>query len=285
MVTLSFSNQQIIDCIKSNKAFIISRFGLETLLCFDYLHNKPINYKNLNQTMRACGIYSKFSEQKVFEEYFQEVINTIQNSDKLACFQGTESWLYSIQKESIDKFNLIEIHSRSLEPFYIVQQNEIPWSHYLIGKKVLVINPFVKSFQKQMNNNFQIFKDKPIFLQNQHFIYYQSFQTHGDNHIHNDWKETFSIMCKDIEKLDFDIALLGCGAYGLPLCNFIKSKLNKSAIYVGGGLQLLFGVMGERWMKRDDWKKIIEENNTKFIRPSGDELLEKRHTVENSCYW
>jgi hypothetical protein len=289
-VTLSFSNQQIIDCIKSDNPFIISRFGAETLLCFDYLHNKQINYKNMNQIMRNCGIYSKSNEQRVFEEYFEKVKDTIKNSDCLACFQEKETKsLYqtfiSIQKESIDKFNLIEIHSRSLEPFYIVQQNEIPWSHYLIGKKVLVINPFVKSFQKQMKNNFQIFKDKPIFLENQHFIYYQSFQTHGDNHIHNDWKETFSIMCKDIEKLDFDIALLGCGAYGLPLCNFIKSKLNKSAIYVGGGLQLLFGVMGERWIQRDDWKKIIEENNTKFIRPSGDELLETRNTIENSCYW
>jgi len=287
MTTLSFSNQQIANHIKSQKPFIISRFGAETILCFDYLHNKHINYKNLNEIMRNCGIYSKSNEQRVFEEYFEEVINTIENSDCLACFQpgNINPTICSIQKESIDKFNLIEIHSRSLEPFYIVQQNEIPWSHYLIGKKVLVINPFVKSFQKQMNKNFQIFKDKPIFLENQHFVYYQSFQTHGDNHIHNDWKETFSIMCKDIEKIDFDIALLGCGGYGLPLCNFIKSKLNKSAIYIGGGLQLLFGVMGERWMKTDNWKNIIQENNTKFIRPSGDELLETRNTIENSCYW
>jgi len=261
MITLSFSNQQIINHIKSNNPFIISRFGQETILCFDFLHNNYIHYNKLNQIMRNCGIYSKSNNQLVFDEYFQEVINTIENSDCLACFQpgNINPTICSIQKESIDKFNLIEIHSRSLEPFYIVQQNEIPWTHYLIGKKVLVINPFVKSFQKQMNNNFQIFKDKPVFLENQHFVYYQSFQTHGDNHIHNDWKETFSIMCKDIEKIDFDIALLGCGGYGLPLCNFIKSKLNKSAIYIGGGLQLLFGVMGERWMKRDDWKNIIEE--------------------------
>ena len=291
MATLSFSNQQIANQIKSQTPFIISRFGLgaETILCFDYLHNKHINYKNLNEIMRNCGIYSKSNEQRVFEEYFQEVINTIKNSDCLACFNTETKCLYqsfnSIQKESINNFDLIEIHSRSLEPFYIVQKNEIPWTHYLIGKKVLVINPFVKSFQKQMINKFQIFKDKPIFLENQHFIFYQSFQTHGGNHIHDNWKETFSIMCKDIEKLDFDIALLGCGAYGLPLCNFIKSKLNKSAIYVGGGLQLLFGVMGGRWEQRDDWKQIIQENNTKFIRPSGDELLEKRNTIENSCYW
>ena len=30
-----------------------------------------------------------------------------------------------------------------------------PWTHYLIGKKVLIINPFVDSFKKQLQNNFQ----------------------------------------------------------------------------------------------------------------------------------
>ena len=35
-------------------------------------------------------------------------------------------------------------------------------------------------------------------------------------------------MCQEIKKLDFDIALLGCGGYGLPLCNFIKKDMDKS---------------------------------------------------------
>ena len=92
-------------------------------------------------------------------------------------------------------------------------------------------------------------------------------------------------MCNDIKNLDFDIALLGCGGYGLPLCNFIKMDMNKSAIYIGGGLQLLFGVMGRRWENRDDWKKIIRDNDTKFIRPSGDEIIKNKHVIEGGCYW
>ena len=92
-------------------------------------------------------------------------------------------------------------------------------------------------------------------------------------------------MCKDIEKLDFDIALLGCGGYGLPLCNYIKSVLNKSAIYIGGGLQLLFGVMGKRWENRPMWKNIINENNTKFIKPSRKEICKNYNKIESGCYW
>jgi len=187
----------------------------------------------------------------------------------------------------INKFNLSKIHSRTLEPFYIVNENEKPWTHYLKGKKVLIINPFVESFKKQLKNKFQIFKDpkKKIFLDDQEFIFYKSFQTSAGNHIHKDWLETYKIMCEDIKKLEFDIVLLGCGGYGLPLCNFIKTEMNKSAIYIGGGLQLLFGVMGKRWENREDWKKIIKENNSKFIRPENDENLSNKERIEGGCYW
>jgi hypothetical protein len=279
------SNKEIINIIKLNKTFIIARFGLgpETTLCYNYFVNKKINNNNLNNLLRICGIYSKNNDITVFEKYFKELNNAIENSNILACFYNSN--IESIQNVYSEMYNLTKIHSRSLEPFYVIQDNEIPWTHYLFGKKVLIVNPFTDSMKKQLDNNFQIFKDKKIFLDNQEFIFYKSFQTHGNHYIHNDWLETFRIMCNDIEKLEFDIALLGCGGYGLPLCNFIKTKMNKSAIYIGGGLQLLFGVMGHRWINREDWKKIIKENNTKFVFPSENEKLDNTNTIESSAYW
>ena len=43
--------------------------------------------------------------------------------------------------------------------------------------------------------------------------------------------------------------------------------------------------MGKRWENNDMWKKIISENNTKFIRPSGNEICKNKERVENGCYW
>ena len=126
-----------------------------------------------------------------------------------------------------------------------------------------------------------MFKNKKIFLDEQEFIFYKPYQTIAGNHIHNNWFETFKLMCNDIEKLDFDIALLGCGGYGLPLCNFIKTELKKSAIYIGGGLQLLFGVTWRRW----DQHSIIKKSESKFIRPSTDEICNNFQTIEGGCYW
>jgi hypothetical protein len=92
-------------------------------------------------------------------------------------------------------------------------------------------------------------------------------------------------MCSEISKLDFDIALIGCGGYGVPLAGFIYNKLKKQAIQIGGGLQLLFGVMGKRWENTEMWETIIREQECKFIKPSGDEILIKKHLVNDGCYW
>ena len=243
-----------------------------------YLH--PQHYSLYN-----AGIYTKDKDLSKIQLYLLAYKSAIEKADYLASFSN--STIEHIQNFFAQSYNIPQIHSRSLEPFYAVMENQKPWTHYLHGKKVLIINPFVESFKKQMNNGFTIFKDeeKKIFLDGQEFIYYKCYQTIAGNHIHNNWFETFQIMCKDIKELDFDIALLGCGGYGLPLCNYIKSNLNKSAIYVGGGLQLLFGVMGNRWENNEMWKQIIKENASTFIKPSVEELCLNANTIEAGCYW
>jgi hypothetical protein len=284
------SNNYIIQLITQGNVFSIIRLGLggETYKTFDYITTGNMDLKYLHPqdySLYNAGIYTKNNDLSKIKLFLSAYNNAIKNTDCLASFK--DSNIENIQNYFSNIYNLPKIHSRSLEPFYSIMENQKPWTHYLHGKKVLIINPFVESFKKQMNNNFKIFKDeeKKIFLDGQDFIYYKCYQTIAGNYIHNDWFETFQLMCKDIKELDFDIALLGCGGYGLPLCNYIKSKLNKSSIYIGGGLQLLFGVMGNRWENNDFWKEIIKDNDCKFIKPSIEELCVNANTIENGCYW
>ena len=79
----------------------------------------------------------------------------------LACFK-CRHWDI-VEGYLINKYKIEELKSRILEPFYVCLENEKPWSLHLYGKKVLVINPFVNSFQKQLSNGFKFFKDKNIF--------------------------------------------------------------------------------------------------------------------------
>jgi len=288
IIDIKESNKKIIELIKKNEPFTVCRLGngYETYITYEYIKTNKINENYLHPNVNLNGIYSKTNEIEKFKKYCELYNEAIINTDFLACFVLDNNYITNIQNDYSIKYNLSVGHSRVIEPFYLLMENEIPWSHYLVNKKVLIVNPFVESFKEQIKNGFEIFKDnRTIFLPNQEFIFYESYQTIAGNHIHNDWYETFNIMCNDIEKLDFDIALLGCGGYGLPLCNFIKNKMKKSAIYIGGGLQLLFGVMGTRWENNEMWKKIIEENDCKFIRPSKDEICNNFKNIENGCYW
>ena len=262
IIDIKESNKKIIDLIKSKKTFLISRLGdIESLLTIEYVMTNNIN-KNLS--LYNAGIYTKNNDEDKIKLWCKKYHECVVKSNYLASF---ENLYVESQNFYRDNFNIKQIHSRSIEPYYVLLDNEIPWTHYLVNKKILIINPFVESFKEQIKNGFEIFKDnRKVFLPNQEFVFYKSFQTIAGNNIHNDWYETFEIMCNDIKKLDFDIALLGCGGYGLPLCNLIKNDLNKSCIYIGGGLQLLFGVMGDRWKNNEMWKKIIEENDCIFVQ-------------------
>lgn len=283
-MALHTSNEYVKSLIESNEPFLISRVGdLETKVSVQYDSNGHVNSNvSSNALHNNAGIYCNNMEE--LNTYAKLHAECIQNSTALACFNPGSHVSHS-ENHFVKKYKLKTVRSRILEPFYCIEQGLIPWSHSLMGKKVLIINPFVDSMQQQLKSGFQIFKHQPLFLEGQEFIFYKCFSTNGMNRTHNNWIETFEIMCNDISKLDFDIALLGCGGYGLPLCNYIHKNLNKSAMYVGGGLQLFFGVMGNRWESRDFWKTIIAKNGCTFIKPGKEEQIKNQNSIESACYW
>ena len=289
-MSLNESNDYIIKKLQSNKKFLISRMGAgaETIVVYlctihgiDKIYTEQFD-KLFIQLSIENGIYNLTKNS--LSRYVKLYKETIEKSDSLAVFINL---MVTQQKYFVENNKLETLYSRVLEPFYCCKDNIKPWSHYLLGKKVLIVNPFVDSFQQQLKNNFQIFKDpeKKLFLDEQEFVFYKTYNTSAGNALHENWEKTYDMMCDDISKLDFDIALLGCGGYGLPLCNYIHEKLDKSVIYIGGGLQLLFGVMGARWENVQMWKDIIKENQTKFIRPSKEEQIENKERVEGGCFW
>ena len=58
-----------------------------------------------------------------------------------------------------------------------------------------------------------------------------------------DWFDALNYMYRECMKRDFDIALIGCGAYGMPLAVRLK-QAGKQAVHIGGSLQLLSGIIG-----------------------------------------
>ena len=48
-----------------------------------------------------------------------------------------------------------------------------------------------------------------------------------------------------MREIEFDVAIIGCGAYGLPLAVEAK-RMGKQAIHMGGATQVLFGIKVNR---------------------------------------
>jgi hypothetical protein len=102
-------------------------------------------------------------------------------------------------------------------------------------------------------------------------------------------------MENEIDKIDFDIAIIGCGAYGLPLAAHVK-RIGKQAVHIAGGTQLLFGILGKRWTEQYqgfwhyrpgidislDYRPLFNEY---WVSPSQNEKPKYSEKVEGSCYW
>jgi hypothetical protein len=57
-----------------------------------------------------------------------------------------------------------------------------------------------------------------------------------------------------VEEADFDLAMIGAGGLGIPLAARIK-RGGRAAISLGGHLQVVFGVHGQRWLERPEWRE------------------------------
>ena len=266
------SNDSISKLVQSKENFLISRVGLggETAISALVLANQQIPQHVYNWFYINAGFYGS-TNLITYAKYYK---SACESCDLHAYwnFQGfieMEDFLVPEDKTLIDV--------SALESFRF----DNPWTEHLKGKKILIINPFKETIDKQLLVKDKIWENKNI-LPDAEYITYKSVQSIGGQGPDKDWYESYDKMCKDISEIDFDVALLGCGSYGLPLCDFIKNKLNKSTVYIGGGLQLYFGIKGKRWEGSEDITKFYNEY---WVRPNTEETPATSTMVEGGCYW
>ena len=162
-----------------------------------------------------------------------------------------------------------------------------PWSAKLEGKKVLVIHPFEKSIRSQYARRELLFPGRNVLPEFKSLEIVKAVQTIAGNRDErfSNWFEALDYMYNEAMSKDFDVAIIGCGAYGFPLAAKIK-EAGKIAIHLGGATQLLFGIRGDRW--ESQYKgSLIEElmKNENWVRPLEEEKPSGFKTIENGCYW
>ena len=150
-------------------------------------------------------------------------------------------------------------------------------------KRVLVINSKVELMKSQAAKFSDLFPDSGISAAfPERLTYLKSSDTYPGHEPGASWSETFQQLCNSVDQIDFDLALLGCGCYGLPLCDHIFSMRRRSAFYVGGFIQLLFGILGKRWLSREREKAFFNDH---WIRVPAEMVPTNAEHFEGGAYW
>lgn len=167
-------------------------------------------------------------------------------------------------------------------------QFQNPWTEELRGKTVLAISPFTKSIGYQFNRRELVWGDKVKKIMPFNLVTLKAPLSYaicneeerkiefGDN---KSWTDVYNDLTKQMNDIDFDLLMVGAGAYGIPLCSYAKS-LGKIGIDTGGGTQLIFGIRGGRW--RTNHSELFNEH---WILPSKEETPSGVNKVEGGCYW
>jgi hypothetical protein len=165
----------------------------------------------------------------------------------------------------------------ALEPFF----HSRPWSRLLAGKRVLVVSPFADTIQGQYEKRKLVWRNPEVLPDFQLLTLRSPLSAFLTPPAYPDWFAALDAMREQMASIRFDVAIVGAGAWSLPLVAHAKS-LGGWAIHLGGATQILFGIMGGRW---DNMPKISAFYNEAWTRPSAAETPPEVKRIEGGSYW
>lgn len=275
-------NLYIRQIIQSNNLFFIGRIaGIELKVAYNVLHGNFVDMNNdIMELENNAGI--KVTSNESLNDYVKQLVESYENCTAIAEWD-TSGKVYALtgkgQKLVSDATpNIKKIDALALEPYYFKDS----WMPALKGKRILVVHPFSKTFLKQVDNFKTVFPNTSWF-EDCTLEFVQPPLTLAGNHQGKDWQEHYQAFVASLRNVkEFDVALVAAGGYGMLVSNFIFKELKKSVIYVGGALQLFFGVIGKRWFEN---KEILKLVNDDWIRPDTSDKPANFTRVEKGCYW
>ena len=280
------TNDYLYARIMSGEPFLACRFGnteLQTVvgnLKVKILGHSREADEYLNKWFTRLGNGAGFFpvDYLYLDRFCNCILDAAANADLLAMWHlNMEDFVIEEYAPDVDLTFLFR-----LEP-WLARKN--PWSAALRGKKVLVIHPFEDTIRSQYRNREKIFPGTDILpeFELKTLKAVQTIAGERDERFSN-WFEALDYMFEAAMKIDFDIAIVGCGAYGMPLAAKIK-KAGKQAIHLGGATQLLFGIKGKRWEENTAFAYVQKFFNDAWVYPSDEDKPKAANKVEGGCYW
>lgn len=272
-------NLNIRDLILSGKPFLAGRFGATELFCvrtFDFEVRSKYD-KALSQMQNWSGFFpSKEEFGRKFKDLILDVI-------PVADIMGI--WMLPFEDYYLKRYGNKQLKTTyllDLEPWSSPKE---PWTAALEGKKVLIIHPFTDIIRIQYQKRREIFPGTNILpeFELKTLKAVQTIAGTKDDRF-DTWFDALEWMYQEAIKIDFDVAIIGCGAYGFPLAAKLK-KTGKQAIHLAGATQLLFGIKGKRWEEDVAFAYVQKFFNDAWRYPSEEDKPKFADKVEGGCYW
>lgn len=283
-------NQMIFDGIIKGDPFMVARFG-STEMCAianyvgvrDNPHSviKYIkgeinewwwNMRSINQLQSHSGFFPVTIPNVI---KFGELMSCdCQEIDILGSWCREEYYLRNELK------NAKKVNLEDIRPNFYWDGKAPCWTQALRGKRVLLVHPFTETIKTQYAKRSLLFPNQD-FLPEFTLLTVKSVQSLGGNNQFQSWFEALDYMKSEMDKVEYDICIIGCGAYGLPLAAHAK-RTGHVAIHLGGITQLLFGIRGNRWDSQEYWKPLFNEY---WVRPGDSDKPKNANDVEGACYW
>ena len=289
----------VYDCLSPGKPAMIARFGgceLYTLANYlgvkkgfrgswDFIRARQDQWWWMKSRMDAIVTYSGFfpEEEWAIVKYSELLLDDMKYLDVLASFNSRE-YLFEQYLKDIPKLYLL-----LLEPWFAKE----PWTRLLEGKKVLVVHPFAELIESQYHNKRGLLFPGTQILPEFELRTVKAVQSLGG--VANgfaSWFDALEWMEKEMDKTDYDIALIGCGAYGFHLAAHAK-RTGHQGVHLGGVLLLLFGIKGNRWEDPEygvpeigiprGWYQHLF--NDAWVKPGRQDRPANADEVEGACYW
>lgn len=287
-------NQFIFDGLMADQPFMVARFGSVELnsALYPYIVSLPI------RTRYKLYAQKKIDYLRYDESYAHSLMNPLCNnagffpndisylakySEKVrlqdascccccCCCWNKEDLMFPFFNKQI-RFAKLE----EMEPY----DYSHPWSRALAGKRVLVIHPFADTIQEQYANREKLWANPEVLPEFELKTIKAVQSIAGEKTQFKDWFEALKYMEDQMDAMDYDIAIIGCGAYGFSLAAHAK-RMGKKAVHLGGATQILFGIKGKRW---DELPAVNKFYNEYWVYPSADETPQHKEKVEGGCYW
>jgi hypothetical protein len=191
-----------------------------------------------------------------YNEFYME---HVRNLDSIGLYLNP--WDVALEKPIIDFYKLSNklIYYTDQQPDRNINGGErLCYLPLFRGKKVLIVCPFASLLRDRAEQGIfegvwsKIGKEwfYPGSVEALEFPYGFARTTHEK---YGTALDLFDAIAAEIDVRDFDVALIGAGGLAIPIASHIK-KMGRIGLDLGGHLQIIFGVIGQKWRDLESWQ-------------------------------